>query len=149
MSADQAIVDTVAERWFARALDSYSLAVRASLAGDQDPFRNPAGHALRSSLRILAAELLENMDSAAVAQALDAVVRLRAVQEIAPSQAVQFVLELRSIAAETPAIDSPILQERIDALALLAFDQYMSCREKIFELRLKEFRSMHPAGVMP
>ncbi len=34
------------------------------------------------------------------------------------------------------------LESRIDALALIAFDIYMKCREKIYELKANEVKNM-------
>jgi hypothetical protein len=39
------------------------------------------------------------------------------------------------------------LETRIDRLALLAFDCYMKCREKIYEIRLGELRRRAKEGV--
>lgn len=149
MSASETFVEAVAERWLARVLESSPVTSRASLAASDDPFRNPAGHVFRESLRALAAEVLGEMNPSAVAEALDAVVRLRAVQNLSPSQALRFILDLRNATADMPGIDLRLRQERIDELALLAFDQYMCCREQIFELRMKELRLRGPAGVEP
>jgi hypothetical protein len=66
-------------------------------------------------------------------------VRIRAVQNFTPSQAIGFVFDLKGlIRAMAPADrqaskEMVVIESRIDALALLAFDLYMSCREKIYE----------------
>jgi len=134
MSASDAVAEAVAERWLARVLASYPPAARASLGESADPFRNPAGHALRESLRLIARELFGEMNRESLMEPLDTIVRLRAVQGFSPSEALAFIFDLRDAATGLP-------QERIDELALMAFDCYMHCREQIFELRLKELRS--------
>jgi hypothetical protein len=138
MNAD--LVSAVTERWLARTLESYPESARVAMRSQADPFRNPAGHALKESLGAMARELFGDMDRAALAAPLDAVVRLRAVQGFTPSQALGFIFELRPAAAEVPGAMTASLQPRIDELALMAFDKYMSCREQIFELRTKELR---------
>jgi hypothetical protein len=86
------------------------------------------------------------MDEEAMAPALDAVVRLRAVQGFRPSEALSFVFDLRAIAAEAGGELPPLLDGRshldgrIDRLALMAFDRYMACREQIASLREKELQ---------
>lgn len=145
MSADGANAEAVAERWIERTLASYPAGAVHGLLGERDPFRNPAGRAIREGLTVLARELLGGMDEEVMARALDAVVRLRAVQGFRPSEALGFVFDLRAIMTETAGAETagelpPDLGGRIDRLALMAFDQYMACREQIAGLREKELQ---------
>jgi hypothetical protein len=135
------IAEIVAERWIERTLASYPAEVHSLLSGEQDPFRNPAGHAIKESLTTLARELLSEMDEKAIAPALDALVRLRAVQDFRPSDALRFIFDLREVVAEVTGEVPRALENRIDELALMAFDQYMACRDQIAGLRQKELRS--------
>lgn len=136
MSLELAILD----RWIERTLKSYPEGMHAFLGGEQDPFRNPVGHTLRENLATLLHELMGTMDRNRVAPALDALVRVRAVQNFSPADAVRFVFGLRQAIFEVSGAVPDWLEGRIDELALMAFDQYMRCREQIFELRAKELR---------
>ncbi len=126
------------EQWFARTAETYPELSAQFLAGEADRFRNPVGHALRESLARLAAELFGDMNREAVAAALDPVIRIRAVQTLAPSQAVGFVFLLKPIVRALPDEDVARLERRIDQLALMAFDKYMQCREELGEIRINE-----------
>jgi hypothetical protein len=121
-------------------MESYPAETLSFLSGEQDPFSNPVGHTLRESLATLVHELLGPMDKQSIASALDALIRLRAVQKFTPADAVRFVFGLRGAVQEVSGSVPESLQGRIDELALMAFDQYMSCREQISELRVKELR---------
>ena len=77
------------------------------------------------------------------------IIRIRAIQNFSPSQAVAFVFFLKTVirdALEGEIRQSGIKEElliietRIDQLALLAFDQYMACREKLYDLKANELR---------
>ncbi len=136
MSADRAI----AERWVERTMESYPAETLAFLSGQQDPFQNPVGYTLRESLGTLVHELLGAMDKESIAPALDSLVRLRAVQDFSPADAVRFVFQLRPVLLEISGAVPESLQGRIDELALMAFNQYMACREQIFDLRANELR---------
>ena len=141
MSVSGTIAEIVAERWIERTLASYPAEAHSLLSGELDPFRNPAGHVLKESLTTLARELLGEMDEKAIATALDALVRLRAVQDFRPSDALRFIFDLRDVVAEVTGEVPQALENRIDELALTAFDQYMACRDQIAVLREKELRS--------
>lgn len=131
--------DPILEQWIARTIQSYPSAAIAFLSGQEDPFRNPVGHTLRRSLTVLFEQLTGEMDTGCIAPALDAIVRIRAVQDLTASQAVGFVFLLKSVLRERGAeCDRVALDERIDRLALMAFDKYMQCREKLSEIRAKE-----------
>jgi hypothetical protein len=132
--------ESMLERWFVRAMESYPAQVLPLLSNENDPFRNPVGHALRENLETLLRELLGAMDETAIASALDTLIRLRAVQDLSPADAVRFIFDLRDVVREESGQADEALQRRIDSLALAAFNQYMICREQIFGLRIKEIR---------
>jgi len=81
---------------------------------------------------------------------LEGILRIRAIQNFSPSQAVIFLPLLKGVLKEE--IGEEVrqnrlheewleLETRIDDFLLLAFDIYMECREKIHQLRTQELRS--------
>ena len=135
MTLQQAIV----EKWIEQMIESETEPPTALRASEPDPFRNPVAYTIRRSLGQLWEQLQGDMDPMAIDLALDAVVRIRAVQDISPSEAVGFVIQLRSILRQQPAgFDLVLLENRIDGLTLAAFDKYMECREQILAARLHE-----------
>lgn len=140
MSVSGAIAEIVAERWIDRTLASYPAEAHSLLSGELDPFRNPAGYAIKESLTTLVRELMGSMDKAAVATALDSLVRLRAVQDFNHSDALRFIDDLRGVVAEVTGAPPQALEDRIDEMALMASDQYTACRDQIAGLRQKELR---------
>lgn len=135
--------DPIVEQWIASALQSYPSASVPFLSAEDDPFRNPVGHTLRQSLTTLYDELRGTMETERIAPALDALIRIRAVQDLTASQAVGFVFLLKPILRELAPVDDS-LNDRIDRLALMAFDKYMQCREQLADIRVNEGqRRMH------
>jgi hypothetical protein len=129
------------EKWLERTLATYPPQTLRFLHGEKDRFRNPVGHTLREGLATLLDGLTGEMQPAAIRPALEGIVRLRAVQDFTPSQAVGFVYLLREILdEELQGGVSPAMQKQIDELALLAFDLFMKCREEIFEIKAREAR---------
>ncbi|SPE30923.1 dissimilatory sulfite reductase system component, protein DsrT [Candidatus Sulfotelmatomonas gaucii] len=140
MSVSGAVSEIVAERWVERTLAAYPAEILPFLSGEHDRFRNPVGQVIQESLTTLARELLGAMDNRATAPAIDALVRMRAVQDFSPSAALRFIFDLRPVIAEVCGEVTPQLESRIDELALMAFDRYLACREQIASLREKELR---------
>ena len=127
------------EKWLERTLATYPSQTLRFLQGEKDRFRNPVGHTLKEGLATLLDELTGEMDSAKIGPALESIVRLRAVQDFTPSQAVGFVYLLREILQDESAGGEPSdVQRRIDELALRAFDLFMKCREEIYEIKARE-----------
>ncbi len=139
--------EAILGRWLARVIDTYPPETARFLRSQKDPFANPVGHATRQSLTALIDLLVAGLDEAAARAALDPVIRVRAIQAFSPAQAVGFVFDLKVILRETlgtlpkAADELSLLDGRIDRLALIAFDIYMQCREKIYELKANEMKN--------
>jgi hypothetical protein len=104
---------------------------------------------LTQALDRLYEEVVSGVDPQRAAPALDQIIRIRAIQNFSPSQAVAFVFFLKTVIREALEEDIRqsgikeellVIETRIDQLALLAFDQYMGCREKLYDLKANELR---------
>lgn len=138
--------EAILERWFLAVLATYPEETARFLASGADPFANPVGHTVREGLGRLYDRFATGVPASELSAAIDGIVRIRAVQEFAPSAAVGFVYTLRGILREEladAALDpagQAALENGVDRLALVAFDVYMQCREKIFEIRVREIK---------
>jgi len=130
--------DDIVEQWFTKTVQIYPGLMSEFLRTEKDPFRNPVGHALRTSMPTLVQEIFGEMNRERLSQALDDILRIRAVQDLSPSEAVGFIFLLRTLLQTTLSIPSSTLEERVDQLALMAFDQYMQCREQVAQVRANE-----------
>ncbi len=140
----------VCERWLDAVLAEYGPLTAARWRREEDPFVNPVGRALAMGLpELLAAVAREGDLPEDAAAALEAIVRIRSVQDMAPSQAVAFVWLLRDairaeLAAElaggSHAQELAAVECRIEQLALRAFDTYVALREQVFRLRQEELK---------
>lgn len=142
--------DAIVERWLDRVLAAYPAEGGVILKRRTDRFANPIGHSARMGTRALFRALVQDdPDPAVVADALEDMLRIRAVQQMPPSSATGFVLELKAIvrdeldAARRPVGDPGALrafEDRVDRLALAAFDLYVSFREELARLKVGEAR---------
>ncbi|MGA3054051.1 MAG: RsbRD N-terminal domain-containing protein [Candidatus Korobacteraceae bacterium] len=141
MNTDREIL----EKWIGRLADSQPEQFASLRAPDPDPFRNPVGYAVRESLSQIWQQLLTEMDQNVIDAALDTVLRIRAVQEVSPGQAVGFVFQLRPLIRDlSTTLDLAVLESRIDQLILVAFDKYTQCREEIIAVRFHEAERLRP-----
>jgi hypothetical protein len=141
--------EAVLEKWFDAIIRTYPQQTSQFLASQKDRFSNPVGYAIERSLGPVYDQISAEMDATALQDALDSIVRIRSVQEFAPSEAVSFVFQLKSIIRDVlgerareleQSGDLAVLDERIDTVAMVAFDKYMECRQKLFEIRTDEIR---------
>lgn len=137
-------------KWFDRVLDTYPLEVQGLFRQQGDRFANPVGSTILENLDGLFGELLGKGDFARIRSLLDGILRIRAIQNFSPSQAVVFLPLLKGVLKEEIGDEvrqNRLLEEwlevesRIDDFLLLAFDIYMECREKIHRLKTQELRS--------
>lgn len=155
--------ETIVRKWFEAVLATYHEESRTSMRRKDAQFANPVGFNLAHGLEGLFDGLLQGMMPADVATHLDAMVRIRAVQDFTPSQAVSFIFQLKRIIRETmpsELMEDPVVirgirevDEAIDDLALYAFDLYMRCRETIYDIKAKEaqnatFRLLQQAKII-
>jgi hypothetical protein len=131
--------DAILKEWLARTLQTYPFLSSRFLLEEKDQFRNPVGHALREGLPVLIDEILGEMDMAKIESVLSEIMKARAVQDFTASEAVSFILGLRVILRQSaPDADISAYEDRIDRMALLAFDLYMQCRERTYEIKANE-----------
>lgn len=138
----------ILKSWFQATVDSYPADTARFLKNQKDPFANPVGQTTYRNLEILVDALVTGAGRDAMAAALDPILRIRAVQSFTPSKATSFVFSLKQILRKHLADDGRDasgtlsgLDRQIDEMALVAFDIYMACREKIYELKATESRN--------
>jgi hypothetical protein len=131
--------------WLDSILDAYPADTRRFLKKRGDRFENPVGYTLKKGTEDLLGELLRegDMDPGRANQVLDGIIRVFAVQDFSPSRAVLFIFNLKKVirralgeeAGEGDFFEDLLkFEEKIDDAALIAFDIYMKCREKIYEI---------------
>jgi len=141
----------IAKEWFHYAIHAYAPETAEFLKSKTDAFANPVGSATLKGIKGLLDQLIHEMDPNAVTAFLDPIIRIRAAQNFTPSQATVFIPALRKILRDnlkSELKDSRIAGEfvdfetKIDHLCLMAFDIYMQCREKIYQIRANETRNL-------
>lgn len=133
--------DALVAGWLDRIAGTYHHETTRFLKGQPDRFANPVGARLRACCSAVVDGMLAARPAGELAPALDEVIRVRAVQEFTPSEALRFVFELKPLVRDSagPADEAALLalERWIDELALAAFEVYVACREQIYRIRVK------------
>lgn len=138
----------IIQKWIESVMASYSADGASFFLKEKDRFANPLGFAAKSGLTAVFDQLIGEKPSQAMPSELRQFVKLRSVQEFAPSAALSFVYQLKSIFVAqmghelllTAATEWFALEARIDALALKIFDLYMEDRERLCQVKVNEYK---------
>ncbi|MFH1773537.1 MAG: RsbRD N-terminal domain-containing protein [Methanobacteriota archaeon] len=141
----------ILERWFELIMGTYSLGATGGRKEEKDVLSNPIEHITSKEIGVIYEELLSpNMNLDKLMESLDNIIRVRAIQDFSPSEAISFVFFLKKAVREElkkEMGDHKILREilnfetAIDKLASMAFDIYVKCKQDIYELRVNEVRT--------
>ncbi len=141
----------IVKKWFDAAVDTYQFDTSRFLKTRKDQFANPVGNTLSQGMASIFDELVKGLNQEAVISLLDPIIRIRAIQDFSPSRALSFILSLKHIIRDilkkslkgNDALNRELIlfEEKIDELLLIAFDIYMNCREKIYDLKANEEKS--------
>jgi predicted component of type VI protein secretion system len=96
----------ILDKWLKLILESYPADTQRFLKKQKDPFANPIRHTISKEIENIYKELLKGVDREAVSPFLDRIIRIRAVQDFSPSQAIAFVFQLKKVIRE--ALDKEI-----------------------------------------
>lgn len=139
----------ILKKWFALAVETYPSDTAKFLKSQKDPFANPVGRTIYRGLEALMDELLKEIDYEKLVSSLDPIVRIRAVQDFSPSQAIGFIFFLKNVIreilhneiVEKEMVNQLMLFEsKIDEIVLIAFNLYVQCKEKVYELKANELK---------
>ncbi len=135
-------------KWVDAVLYTYPADSVKFFKNTKDSFANPAGNTIKRSIGLLYAQVIRTkMDPKAVAEAMDPIVRLRAVQEFTPADALSFILQIKQFIKKELGenrqdknieVYLKVIESNVDKLILIAFDIYTKCREKIYLLRINQ-----------
>ena len=141
------------QRWLDLVLATYPLETTNLLRKEKNEFANPVGHTISRGLSDLYDQLVQHgdIDPEKISPLLDQIIRIRAIQDFSPSRALAFIFHLKKVVRgelENEIRASTLSPEelfafdsKIDQIGLLAFNVYMACREKLYEIRINEVKN--------
>jgi hypothetical protein len=141
--------DQIIKNWFEATLQTYAADTAQFYKGRTDQFANPVGHITSKGISFLLHQLINNFDPDAVRTHLDPIIRIRAIQDFTPSRAIGFIFLLKKVLRDhlseklqdaATVMELLALESKIDQISLIAFDIYMTCKEKIYQIAANETR---------
>lgn len=138
------------KRWIDLIFDSYPPETARFLRREKDRFDNPVAYQVTQGIKGLYGALLTETEFDQINAFLDEIIRIKAIQDFFPSQAIAFIFLLKKLIREELADELKEenlsrecleLESRLDGLALMCFDVYMKRREKLYEIRVGEVKS--------
>lgn len=140
----------ILKEWFQAVVETYPEETARFLKKERDPFTNPVGSSILEGIEGIFMQILGGLPSDEVLPFLDRIVRVRAVQNFTPAQAVAFMFALKDVVRSQTdkdgltaqyAADLVGFERTVDRAALMAFNIYMECREKLYQLRVDEIKN--------
>lgn len=143
----------VVKAWVDAVYATYPLDTTGFLRTKKDDFCNPVGEITTTMAAYLYDAVAgEHIIEDRVREALERFVKLRSVQDFSPSQGLGVFYLLKPIlrgkvlpkCSTTSSLGEYLdAESRLDTLALMAFDMYISSRETLAEMRIKEIKNQH------
>lgn len=139
----------VLRKWLAIVFDTYPPDTASFLQNEADRFANPVGYILAFNLEKVLDGLIEDVDICDLAAYVEEVVRIRAVQDFSPSRALSFTWLVKEVIPEVLGQEISnsemfatwrAFESKVDQLTALALDIYSECKDKIYQLKLRELR---------
>ena len=135
--------EKIVKLWVEAIVSTYPQETSRFLLSNKDRFTNPVGSSIKDAAAGVFEFLIQEKSLEEITPFVDSLIRIRAVQDFTPSEAMGafFTLKkcLHKALGELPAEELIRLDSMIDGLSLLAFDIYMKCREKVWEIKYNEF----------
>lgn len=140
--------EKIVDKWVEYTLKTY--ASSEFFVRERNKFSNPIGASVREALDRLFVLLSKGTDPEEFKGPVDQIIRLRAVQQFSPAQAIAPLNAVKHITREILAGDkerSIFIKDlydfefAVDLAVLAAFDIYMESRERLYQVRIAEIKS--------
>jgi hypothetical protein len=140
--------DTILQEWQNQTINTYQPEMIRFLKKEKNQFSNPVRNTIITSLEKIYDGILS--DNSEENTGLEELIKVRAVQNFSPSEALSFLFGLKKI-IRTELIKSEqktgslkelyVFDQKVDVLLRYAFDYYNECRIKIHEIKISEIKS--------
>ena len=140
----------IVRNWTELIFNSYPAETENFLKLKKNQFSNPVGYTVTNTTEKIFNELINDCDFEKIKVLLDEIIKIRAVQSFSPSEAINFLFDLKKVIRDelkAELADKNISDELsnfeflIDRIIIIGFDLFVESREKIFKIRVNEIKS--------
>ena len=141
--------ESILQKWLDQTINTYEPEMVRFLKREKNQFSNPVRNTIVTSLEKIFDGILNGIGVDEY-HGLEEMIKLRAVQEFSPSEALSFLFDLKKIIRkelinsdhkDEIITETCLFDEKFDTLFSLAFDVYSDCRMKIHEIKMAEIKS--------
>lgn len=141
--------DSILQEWIDQTINTYGPEMVRFLKKEKNQFSNPVRNTIITSLEKIFDSIFTG-DSIDDYKGLEEIIRIRAVQDFSPSDALSFIFDFKKIIRteflkieqKSETIDEFYkIDQHFDALYRQAFDIYNQCRRKIQDIKMAEIKS--------
>lgn len=136
--------------WKLLLLEAYPEDSRNFFQKEKDHFANPVGSILFSELDRLLDMVIDRKEGEELEDCLDKIIRIRAVQDLRPSEAIGFIFGLKGLVRKAlegfPGKRGSYaneMEEAIDRVGLRALDIYWRMKRQLQDLRVLELKRQY------
>lgn len=135
--------ESIVEKSFDLTISTYPENTQIFFKEKKNQFTNPVGYTIYQGIQEIVNKLINDESIDSFIPPLEEIIKIRAVQDFSPSQAVGFIFLIKKaiydeLQKETESSELADFLSQIDSLALVAFDIFMKYREKIYDIKAKE-----------
>ncbi len=141
---------SIVKNWTQLIFETYSKESTRFFELEKNQFSNPVGYTISNNIEKIFDELVGDNNFDRLRSLLSEIIKMRAIQDFSPSQAVEFIYQLKKVMRSELEMDinkENVINEylefesKIDRAALIAFDLYMEYREKVYQIRVNQIKS--------
>jgi hypothetical protein len=139
----------IVEKWQNAIIDTYPEPAGKFLHGNKNQFANPIGFTVHHELPNIFQQLITDMNNEVLKKSISDIIRIRAVQDFTPNEALGFILLLKTIIKneisqfinDKEMIESYFkIDGNIDKMMAIAFDSYLDMRMIMADIKLDEVK---------
>ena len=137
----------ILKKWLDAIFDTYPADTSRFLKSRQDRFANPVGHTITANAGYILEGLIKGVDAGQLSACLEQIIRIRAIQDFTPSEAVSFIGSLKTVI--TGQLKAEInkyalldewaeFENRINGLTERSYELHTEMKQRIDIIRTKE-----------
>lgn len=136
-------------KWQQAIIDTYPQGAGKFLSVNKNQFGNPIGYCLQNDLPKIYKELCGGMNPDILSSSIEAIIKIRAIQDFSVTEAIGFINLLKTIILDEASsffADKEFLEsylkfdKKIEMANGIAFEKYLEMKMKLSEIKINEIK---------